>query len=138
MAVTEHPGPNGELFFAANTPAGHPNPARFESLQSCLFPYRRARRREGWTIVAAYVTDYSSVDYRIDETGGQPTISAHTARASFADATALRYVVESDVHGAMGTDFLPFADAEEANTFAADWNGRVVAYDDIGPALFGS
>ncbi|WP_255152017.1 nitrous oxide reductase accessory protein NosL [Halorarius halobius] len=136
MVISQHPGPNGEVFFESNSPEGHDNPARFDALKSCLFPYLRAREREGWTAAAVYVTDYSAVDYEIRD-AGDPTISSHTDAASFADARELWYVVESDLRGAMGRDFVPFSSKADAESAAAEYGGRVVAYDDIGPALLG-
>jgi nitrous oxide reductase accessory protein NosL len=138
MVVSQHPGPNGEVFFESNSPEGHENPARFDALKSCLFPYLRSKERDGWSAAAVYATDYSSVDYEIDDSSDSPTISSHTAAESFADATELWYVVESDLRGAMGKDFLPFSVEADAEALAAEWNGRVVAYDDIGPALLGN
>lgn len=138
MVISQHPGPNGQVFFRSNRPEGHDNPARFDALKSCLFPYLRAKEREGWTAEAVYATDYSSVDYEIKEDGDSPTISSHTAAESFADATAMWFVVESDLRGAMGKDFVPFSVEADAEALADEWNGRVVAYDDIGPALLGN
>lgn len=137
MVISQHPGPNGQVFFRSNSPDGHDNPARFDALKSCLFPYLRTKEREGWTAAAVYATDYSSVDYELME-GDSPTISSHTAAESFGDATAMWFVVESDLRGAMGKDFIPFSVEADAEALADEWNGRVVGYDDIGPALLGN
>lgn len=135
MVIGNHPGPNGQLFFEGEGPAGHENPARFDSLKRCFFPYRLERERRGRTVVAGYVTDYSAVEYDVSTRGGAATISSHADAASFARAEELRYVVDSDVEGAMGPDFVPFSEAADAESFADEYGGRVVGYEDIDEGL---
>ena len=137
MVIEMHPGPNGQIFYRDHAPSDHENPARFDSLKSCLFPYKLAHERLDWAASAIYVTDYSSVEYELAEEGGTTAISSHVAADSFADATDLVYVVESEVEGAMGPDFLPFSEAAEAEEFAAEHGGEVVEYDEIDEALIG-
>jgi nitrous oxide reductase accessory protein NosL len=127
------------VFFADESPEGHENPARFDALKQCLFPYTMEREQRGWTVEAVYVTDYSTVEY--DFSGdGQPRgsyISSHVAPESFALAEDLHYVVESDIRGAMGQDFVPFSVRSDAEAFVDEYQGHIVRYDDIGPALVG-
>jgi nitrous oxide reductase accessory protein NosL len=139
MVVEKHPGPNGQVFFADESPEGHENPARFDALKQCLFPYTMEREQRGWTTEAVYVTDYSTVDYDVSG-DGQPRrsyISSHVAPESFALAEDLYYVVDSDIRGAMGQDFVPFSVEADAEAFVDEYDGRIVRYDDIGPALVG-
>ncbi|WP_132059154.1 nitrous oxide reductase accessory protein NosL [Halorussus amylolyticus] len=138
MVIEQHPGPNGQLFFEDRSPEGHDNPARFDALKQCFFPYKLEREQEGWNAVVGYVTDYSSVEYDVSTQGGTTTISSHTDPASFAEAETLQYVVESEVEGAMGPDFVPFSESEDAESFAEEHGGEVVAYDDIGEGLLGN
>ena len=137
MIIANHPGPNGQIFYSDNSPEGHDNPAWFCSLKKCFFPYKLEHDRLGWTVAAMYVTDYSAVDYGTSTSGGVTYISAHREPASFGPARELSYVVESDVQGAMGPDFYPFSDAEDADGFAAEYGGRVLGFGDIGPDLVG-
>lgn len=137
MVVRKHPGPVGEVFFEENAPEGHDNPARFDSLKQCLFPYRLEREARGWSVVAQYVTDYSTVDYTVTSEGGDSFISSHVEADAFAPAEDLHYVVESEVKGAMGPDFVPFSDEADATAFADEYGGDVVEYGDIGEGLIG-
>jgi copper chaperone NosL len=138
MIIANHHGPNGQLFHESNTPTGHDNPALFDSLSSCFFPYYFERQRRDWTVASMYATDYSTVDYDLVTEGDTTYISSHTAPESFAPARDLHYVVGSDVVGAMGPDFLPFSRAEDASEFADEHGGSVARFDDIDETLVGS
>ncbi len=137
MVIDKHPGPNGQIFYEDEGPDGHSLPARFDSLKQCFFPYRLEHDEMGWTETAAYVTDYSSVDYDVSSEGGTTTISSHVEPSSFGVAQELQYVVGSDVQGAMGPDFVPFSDGDDAAAFADEYGGDVVAFDEIGEGLVG-
>lgn len=137
MVIAEHPGPNGQIFYRQESPEGHDNPAWFDSLQKCFFPYKLEHDRRDWSVAAMYVTDYSVVEYSVTTDGDTPVISSHTEPASFGSATELQYVVESEVQGAMGPDFYPFSDGDDAAAFAEQYDGRVVAFDEIGEDLIG-
>ena len=137
MVVADHPGPIGEVFYAGERPSNHGNPARFDSLRGCLFPYHFEHERLGWEATAVYVTDYSTVDYTLTNEGGRTFASSHTDVASFTNARTAFYVVGSDVHGAMGEEFFPFAARPVAETFAAEHGGDVLGFEDISPATLG-
>jgi len=137
MIIEKHPGPNGQIFYADERPEGHDNPARFDSLKQCLFPYKLEHERLGWNAAAVYVTDYSSIDYDLQTEGGTTYISSHTAPGSFGVAKDLRYVVESDVQGAMGPDFIPFSERGDAEALTSTYGGTVVEYGEIGEGLIG-
>lgn len=138
MVVQKHPGPNGEVYFRNHAPAGHDNPARFDSLKQCLFPYLWKKQQLGWTEAVVYVTDYSSVDYTVNTEGGRSFLSSHPEADAFAQASDLYYAVDSDVEGAMGYDFVPFSNESDANAFAEKWGGQVVRYGDIDETLVGT
>lgn len=137
MVVANHPGPNGQSYWRGHEPADHPAPFRFDSLKQCFFPHYFERRDRGWTAAALYVTDYSAVDYSVTEGAGSRHVSSHTEASSFAPARDLSYVVESGVGGAMGPDLVPFSDAGDADSFASEYGGEVVSFDDVTPALVG-
>lgn len=137
MVIEEHPGPNGQIFYDDERPEGHDNPARFDSLKPCFFPYKLQHERRDWSIAAAYVTDYSAVEYDVTTQDGTPIISSHTEPESFARAKDLHYVVGSEVEGVMGPDFIPFSNEDDATSFTDERGGEVVAYGDIGEGLIG-
>lgn len=138
MVIEKHPGPNGQIFYPDREPGGHENPARFDSLKQCLFPFLWEHQQLDWRAAAVYVTDYSAVDYTVNEAGGNAFMSAYTDPASFARAQDLYYAVESGVQGAMGGDFMPFSERADADAFVAEWGGSVVAYGDIDETLVGT
>jgi len=60
---------------------------------------------------------------------------APTSAETFADATGLFYVGESDVMGGMGPALHPFSEQSEAESFAEQYNGTVYEFDDINRTL---
>ena len=90
-----------------------------------LFPYHFDRERSGWEDVVIYVTDYSSVGYKLIDEGGKTYISSYTAADTFGDASEMTYLADSDVHGGMRKDLHPFSSADEASSFAAKHGGEI-------------
>lgn len=135
MVIRNHPGPNGEIFYDENAPDGHDNPARFDSLRGCLFPYLFEHERSDWDALVVYVTDYSRVDYSLSTEMGDTYISSHAAADSFVAASDATFVVGSDVYGAMGRDFVPFSERTDAESFANERGGKLVSFDSIDPAM---
>jgi nitrous oxide reductase accessory protein NosL len=135
MVIGNHGGPNGQIFYADNSPAGHDNPAWFHTLAFGLFPYYFERRRDGWTATAIYVTDYSTVDYTVTDGERRSYMPAPTAAETFGDATGMTYVVESGVSGGMGAELFPFSAAGDARSFVEEYGGRTVAFDGVTPEL---
>jgi|AntRauMinimDraft_4_1070384.scaffolds.fasta_scaffold00244_19 nitrous oxide reductase accessory protein NosL len=137
MVIPNHPGPTSEIFYADEEPAGHANPARFDSTWEA-FQFDFARQDEGWTREAFYVTDYSAVDYDLFEDGGDTLISTHPEADAFADADDVTFVVGSEVVGAMGRDLIAFGDEGDAEAFQSDYGGDLAAFDDIDEATVAS
>lgn len=135
MVISEHPGPNGQIFYRENSPENHDNPARFDSTKACLFPYYFEHEQRGWTPTAVYVTDYSQIDYEISTAGGRTYIETATGSEMFANADDVVFVVGSEVHGAMGPDFIPFSDEDDGRSFTDEFGGRIVRMDDITPEM---
>ena len=132
MVISQHPGPTAEIFYADERPAGHDNPARFDSTwEAFQFDFEH----EDWSREAFYVTDYSAVDYEIRTDGDQQVISTHYDAASFVDATAVTFVAGSAVLGAMGKDLIGFSERADAESFQADHGGDVVGFDEVTPEL---
>jgi nitrous oxide reductase accessory protein NosL len=137
MVIGKHGGPNGQIFYANNTPAGHDGPAWFHTLAFGLFPYYFDHERDGWEATAIYVTDYSTGEYTPVERDGRTVMPAPTAAGTFGDATAMTYVMESDVSGGMGPAFVPFSAVADAQSFVDEHGGRTVTFEEITPELVG-
>jgi nitrous oxide reductase accessory protein NosL len=137
MEIGRHGGPNGQIFYADNqpesphasgdSPAAYENLAWFHTLVHGLFPYHFERANRGWDAEVIYVTDYSLVDWEL-QNGRMP---APTAPETFADATDLTFVAESDARGGMGPELFPFSDASEAERFADEHDGQTLGFGDI-------
>lgn len=130
MVIEDHYGPAGQLFYADGNPDDRDGPARFDSLVELVASHEE-RLERGWELREAFVTDYSSVDYRLEERNGTTYISSHVGADAFADATDLSYVVDSDVEGAMGPDFLPFSRREDATAFVDEHGDEVRTWDEL-------
>ncbi len=137
MIIEKHPGPNGQLFYRDQSPAGHGNPARFDSLKQCFFPYFFEHEQRGWSAAGLFVTDYSAVEYTVETGADKPYISSHPEAAAFAPAKDLGYVVGSRVVGAMGPDFIPFSDRDDADELAAKFGGEVLEFAAIDEGVVG-
>jgi copper chaperone NosL len=134
MAIGDHGGPNGQIFYTNNSPEGRENPAWFHTLVYGLFPYHFDRRDRGWEAEVVYVTDYSKVDLP-SSSDGSPRLPAPTAADTFTEATEVTYVAESDAVGGMGPALPPFSEESEAENFAEKYGGRTVGFEDITPTL---
>lgn len=136
MVIPMHPGPTAQIFYRENRPEGHDNPARFCSAWES-FAYRFEHDEMGWNAEAFYVTDYSSVDYSLNEEGKAVYVSSHPAAEAHVNAEELVYVVGSEAKSSMGGDLFPFSVREDATVFVDDHGGEIAAYDDITPELIG-
>lgn len=159
MEIGAHGGPNGQIFYRDEQPEpvagtaavrnvhqGHDETADnseehlawFHTLVSGLFPYHFERRNRGWEAEVIYVTDYSSVEWDLPEDSPRPVMPSPTSADSFADATELTYVGESDVMGGMGPALHPFSEQSEAESFAETYNGTRYEFDEINRGLIDS
>ena len=134
MTIRQHPGPSAEIFYADQEPNGHENPARFDSTWEA-YQYEFERDSEGWDDVAFYVTDYSAVEYDTFDDGGDTLISRHHVGSSFAPATAVTYVVDSDVKGTMGRDLIGFRSQSDAEAFQSEFGGSLTGHDGVTPEV---
>ena len=159
MEIGAHGGPNGQIFYRDERPRpvagsgavrnaheGHDETngtseehlAWFHTLVSGLFPYHFERRNRGWVADAIYVTDYSSVEWAFPEDRSRPVMPAPTSADSFAEATALTYVGDSDALGGMGPALHPFSEPADAESFAETYNGTRYEFDEIDRGLIDS
>jgi len=137
MVIPNHPGPSTEIFYPGREPAGHANPARFDSTWEA-YQFHFERRDEGWEAAAFYVTDYSAVDYRTFTEGGDTLISTHPEAEAFVSAETVTYVVASEVKGAMGRDLIGFSDRTDAESFRDEHGGQLMRHGDVTPATIAS
>ena len=135
MEIGPHGGANGQIFYRDADPRDEGNPAWFHTLVHSLFPYHFDRLDRGWEPVVVYVTDFSRVEYRVRRRDGALRMPSPTAPETFADATDLVYVAESDVMGGMGPALHPFSDADDARSFVDSHGGQTVTFDEIDRAL---
>lgn len=129
MIVEDGFGPNGQVFFDNDYPAERDGPAWYDSVREMFVDqFTQENRHEP---LATFVTDYSAVEYTIDETDGARYISGHISKESFVAADDAVYVIESDIEGVMGADLLPFGNPTEGESFTEAHGGRVLEYDEI-------
>lgn len=145
MVIGRHGGPNGQIFYRDETAdtvhqSGESADDRedlawFHTLLQGLFPYHFERRDRGWEAEVIYVTDYSSTDWELSGDESRPQMPSPTEPETFAVATELTYVAESEAAGGMGTELFPFSEEEEATRFTERHEGSLVEFDEIDRGL---
>lgn len=116
MNLLEHEGPKGQVHLE-----GLPGAPLFFSQVSDTVAYLRLPE-QSHTILAIYVSDM-----------GAPASSwADPGAANWIEATSAHFVVGADITGGMGApEIVPFADLADANAFAAERGGEVMALSAI-------
>lgn len=136
MEIGPHGGPNGQIFYEDHAPEDRTDsPFWFHTLSHGLFPHYFDHTNRGWSTEVVYVTDFSTIDYGVQERNGMPTMPSPTGNDTFADATEVTFVVESDVMGGMGPDLHPFSEMSDAESFTAEHGGETVGFDDVNRQL---
>lgn len=135
MRIEMHPGPVGEAFYRDDAPPSLPEDrekgiAWFCS-SYCTYTYLLESEERGHEPQVSYGTDYSSVDYDLQENQGTTVISAHLEAEAFANVQDLSFVVDSDVEGAMGGSLIGFTDGDDAEAFADEHGGAILAHGDV-------
>jgi nitrous oxide reductase accessory protein NosL len=135
MRIDVHPGPVGEAFYGDDAPPSLPDDredgvAWFCSSR-CTYNYILEGEQAGHEPQIAYGTDYSTVDHDLVEEGGATVITAHLGADAFADLRDLTFVVNSDIEGAMGSSLIGFSGDDDAEAFADEHGGELLAHDDI-------
>lgn len=114
MALTDHPGPKGQIQVQSRKQPYWFSSAR-DTLAFTLLP------EEPKDITAIYVT---AMDKAADWAAPGPE--------SWVDGRKASYVVGSDAKGGMGQrEVVPFSTAEAAERFRAEHGGQVVAFDKV-------
>lgn len=131
MVIGQHPGPNGQTHYEnPEEVLGEDRPAQF-CASTCAYTHTFDQEDAGHDPQVMYLTDYSSVEYDVEQDAGIEEITSHSEAAAFANAEDLTLVVDSDVLGAMGPSMIGFTDAEEAETFQAEYGGDLYDHDDV-------
>lgn len=126
MVIEDHPGPVAQTFYAGDVPDDSDEPAKFCSV-SDMYRYHfeevQGSNDDVVPVIARFVTDYSSVDYTVDDEG---YISSHPEREAFAHTDDVLYAVDTGVLGAMGSALVPFSSTDEATEFAEERGGETL------------
>ncbi len=131
MVISEHYGPGAQVFYE-DGPEDRDGPAWFDSVRE-MVAYDEEQRERGWEPIGYFVTDYSTVDYDIITENSDRFISSHVDAGDFVDAADATFVVDGPVQGAMGPDYLPFSDLDDASAFADAEGGDIFEWDELGP-----
>ncbi|TMT85648.1 nitrous oxide reductase accessory protein NosL [Haloterrigena sp. H1] len=137
MKIGNYKGPAGQSHYEDPTAVEELDEDRPAQFCSSLCTYTFAFKHESKPQVS-YLTDYSTVDYEVDESTTQTTISRHLEADAFGDVTELTMVAGSDVIGAMGDSIVPFSDADQADEFQAEYGGDIYEHDEITQELVSS
>lgn len=135
MRIDAQPGPVGQAFYGEEPPSSLPEDredgvAWFCS-STCTYTFLHDAADEGHDPEVSYGTDYSTVEYELEEADGATVVSAHLEADAFARLADLTFVVASDVEGAMGRSMIGFGDAEDARAFADEHGGELFEHDEI-------
>jgi nitrous oxide reductase accessory protein NosL len=129
MIVEDHPGPVGQIHFEDDEPEGG-RPGQFCS-STCTYRYRFDAEGEGRTVEAAFLTDYSAVEYEVFTEGGDTQFSSHVESGAFAGVSDLTVVARSEVIGAMGPELIPFSEGEDVTAFTDEYGGEPMPATDV-------
>ncbi|MDG5821125.1 nitrous oxide reductase accessory protein NosL [Natronococcus sp. A-GB7] len=131
MAIGQHPGPVGQAHYAnPEDVLDEDRPAQFCS-SLCTYTFTFEQEDAGHEPEVSYLTDYSTVDYTVEEGDDGLEISNHLEDEAFADVGGLTLVVDSEVEGAMGSSMIGFTDASEADDFQAEYGGDTYEHEDV-------
>jgi len=113
MIVADHRGPKGQVFLKSRA-----EPLWFSSVRDAIaFTLLPGEPKD---IAAIYVSDLSRASWDAPEPD------------TWMDARAAWYVIDSTRMGGMGApEVVPFSDLVAAETFAAEFGGRVAPFEDI-------
>lgn len=137
MKIGGYDGPAGQSHYEEPTTVEGLEEDRPAQFCSSLCTYTFTFKHESDPVVS-YLTDYSTVEYEVDESTAQTTISRHLEGDAFGDVTELTMVAGSEVKGAMGDSIVPFSDADQANEFQSEYGGDSYEHDEISQELVSS
>ncbi|WP_265110208.1 nitrous oxide reductase accessory protein NosL [Halosolutus halophilus] len=125
MVIGNYPGPAGQAHYEDPTAVlDEDRPAQFCS-SLCTYTFTLDQDVDP---TVSYLTDYSTVEYDIEEGDEGPVISRHLDADGFGDRSGLTLIADSDVGGAMGDSLVPFSDGDDAAAFQEEYGGD--SYED--------
>lgn len=138
MVIERHPGPVGQSYYLDDVPPEledrEDGRAHFCSTW-CMYRFNLDQSERGYEVTGSYGTDYSSVEYELDEDAGaiviDPTPHPHLGPDSFERVSALVFVVDSEVEGSMGPSLIGFSDEADASAFADEYGGELLEDGEI-------
>jgi copper chaperone NosL len=135
MQIQNHPGPVGQSYYLDDRPDGLPadreDGVAWFCSTVCTYAFRFDAGENGHEPAGSYGTDYSGVEYRLQEEQGATVISAHLGADAFERLADLTLVVDSAVEGAMGGSLVGFGDAADAEAFAGEHGGTLLEDDEV-------
>lgn len=114
MLLKDYPGPKAQIHYGDGPPEFYCDTV--EMFAMILRPESARRVR------AVYTQDMGQADWR------EP-------RGHWIDARTAWYVAGHAIKGSMGPTFASFARKEDAETFAAEQDGKVLAFDEVTPEM---
>lgn len=135
MEIAGHHGPAVQAFYDDHPVDGDP-PVGFDSVHEFV-SFDGDQLARGNERLAAYATDYSTVEYEVHQRDEGAYISTHAAADDFVEVDELHYVIESELLGAMGGDAFPFSDSDEAEQVAEEYSGTVVDWQTVSQTFDG-
>ena len=127
-------GPNAQVFFDGDVPPDRDGPAHYDSVRE-MYVDLFGHEHRGAEPLAVYVTDYSTFDYDIETRRGDDYITGSLNADTFVNADDAVFVINSGIRGAMGTELLPFSNADDAQEFADEQGGDIVEPHNIDTQL---
>lgn len=129
MEIAAHYGPAVQAFYDEG-PSDGKEPVPFDSVFEFV-NYDNDQRARGWERLAAFSTDYSAVDYSLDDRSDGHYISTHATADAMAPVSDLTFVVESEVKGAMGPEAIPFSEEPDAIAFIDEHGGESASLEEL-------
>ncbi|MFC4543878.1 nitrous oxide reductase accessory protein NosL [Halosolutus amylolyticus] len=130
MVIGNYPGPAGQAHYEDPTEVLDDDEDRPAQFCSSLCTYAFTLDQDVDPTVS-YLTDYSTVEYGIEEGDEGPVISRHLEADGFGDRSDLTLIADSDVGGAMGASLVPFSDEDDAAAFQEEHGGDSYADDEV-------
>ncbi|ADD06238.1 NosL family protein [Natrialba magadii ATCC 43099] len=134
MTIGNQPGPAGQVHYEDPADVLDDDADRPAQFCSSLCAYAFSFEHEDTADPeVTYLTDYSAVDYEVDESSDSDNyvLSRHLDADAFAAATGLDLIVDSEVEGAMGGSIVAFSDSDDADAFNEEYGGEHYEHEDV-------
>lgn len=129
MVVADHYGPAVQAFYDSH-PDGGSGPVPFDSVNEFV-TFDAEQSTQGNDRIAAFATDYAQVDVTPIEGADGTYLPTVVSVDAFAPVEELRFVVESELKGAMGFDAMPVSSESVGEDLIADHGGELVDWETV-------